>query len=104
MEIIVKKSQEKFIKAKNEWFMRQGKHRRAAFNVLQERAKLFEQQGKSREEFALHCQKRGFMKTDDDKAIVSKVMSKVRLDKDSSFLPKKVRHQKLVERALKGEI
>ena len=69
------------VQASAEAFMRDGSHRRAAHLILQDRLKMFEKQGKNTGEFLEHCKRRGFMKTEDDLAIVSDVMKKSKLQK-----------------------
>jgi len=64
---------------KDEAFMRSGAHRKAAFGILQDRVKIFEKQGKTTGDFLDHCKRRGYMKTNDDLEIVSKVVKKARL-------------------------
>ncbi len=86
MYIIIKgrntnSSSNPIVRAKDESFMRDNGHRKAAHLILQDRLKEFEKQGKNTSEFLEHCKRRGFMKTEDDLRIVSDVMKKAKLPK-----------------------
>ena len=83
-----------YLRAKDESFMRDNSHRKAAFNILCERIKIFEKQGKNAGEFLDHCRKRGYMKTQDDLEIVSKVMEKSKLIKGEAKTKKENKFMK----------
>jgi hypothetical protein len=67
-------SRTQYIRKKDEAFMREGGHRRAAYEALKSRIAVFERQGKNTGEFLEHARRRGFMKTESDMTVVDEVM------------------------------